>query len=121
VTLDGRLVPVVLYPRFTTFVGEGVQFRTFAVDVAPYEGARLAFWRGPIVGDPSAVLKFFLEESQTRDDWAQLGSTIEPSEASETGVEVTFTRKWFRVTAEIALGSGSVTCWGQGVLVKRET
>ena len=119
-TLDGQLVPVVLYPRFTTFVGEGVPFRTFPLDVAAYEGAQLSFWRGPMLGDMSPILKFFLEESQTQDKWTILGSAVEPGEAVETLVDVTFTRKWFRVTAEISLGPGYVTCWGQGFLVKRE-
>lgn len=118
--LEGRLVPIVLHPRFTTLAGEGVQFFTFPVDVSAYEGARLTFWRGPtVVASGSPKLNFGLETSVNRDTWTTLLSFDIPSD-TEVEKTVTFTRKWFRLLCDYANGNGTTTLWVQGWLVKRE-
>ena len=117
---EGKLVPVVLYPRFTTLAGEGVQFFTFPLDVEAYEGARLTFWRGPILSSTAPVLRFHIEESMDRDHWTALtGSSFDPAEDSEEEKNPRFSMKWFRAMAEFVGGTGTVTCWAQGFLVRR--
>lgn len=123
-TMDGKYVPVILYPRFTTLVGEGVEFFTFPLDIAAYEGARLTFWRGPLLGT-LPQMKFYLEESIDRQIWSTCSGIpatgFEISEATEAEKQFTFSKKWFRAMAILVGANATGTCWAQGFLVRRES
>ena len=119
-TLEGRLVPVILLPRFTTLAGGGIPFRTFPIDIQAYEAIRLGLWRGPVMGVP-CPMNFYLEESQTREVWDVLGGGgIQIAEEEETPIEVDLSKKWFRLTVVIEDRDSFATCWAQGFLVKRQ-
>jgi hypothetical protein len=61
--MRGPLVPVVLAPRFTSFVGEG-EFRTAPMDVSAYARLAVDFWRGPLsAGGAGAAFEAWLEGS----------------------------------------------------------
>ena len=121
---SGKYVPLVLYPRFTTRVGEGPEFYTLPLDVSAYQAARITFWRGPILGT-SPQLKFYLEQSSDRITWTTCegisSSGFEISEDVEKVKTVTsITRRWMRAMAILSVGD-ACTIWAQGFLVKRET
>jgi hypothetical protein len=122
-TLEGRLVPIVLHPRFTSIGGSGVQFYTFPVDVSAYEGALLTFWRGPtLVSSGTPLLNFHFEQSMNRQEWSGMsGSPFNIASDDEVEKTLEFTMKWFRLMNDYANGTGITTLWAQGWLVKRQT
>lgn len=56
--MAGELTPLVLLPRYSTYVGEST-FMTIAMDVTEYEMAIVNCWRGKLLGTaPTFVMLF---------------------------------------------------------------
>ena len=122
---EGQLVPIVLFPRFTSLLG-ATTFYGFAYDVRAYSAVRVTMWRGPLVGDPSATFKFYFEESTDRVNWVACNGTAsgeDPGENAESQGSFAVTHRWFRslVTMQGLSPPPGVTCWAQGFLFQRLT
>ncbi len=122
---EGTLVPIVLFPRYTTFVGAtGSEFETLPVDVSPFEGARITLWRAAMQGTSSPAAKFHFDESTDRNEWTACEGT--PSGGTEIGTDVEVVvafaprRKWFRLRVHLVGTNPAVTCYAQGLLVRRQ-
>ena len=119
----GELVPVVMLPRFTSYLGEGT-YTTVPLDVSDYEGASLEFWRGKLRSPASGTFNAYFEEASEptmpNDRWTQLAS-YSTADASVL-VPLVFTKKFFRIRIELtdATNHGvGITCWAAGSLQKR--
>lgn len=123
---EGRQVPVVLLPRFTTLLGRAKEtFPTLPLDVTAFEGARITLWRATMHGTNTPTAYFHLEESTDRLMWSPCGTTGEDGveiDAAETeqAVAFVFTKKWFRARVELKGTNPAVTCWAQGFLLRRQ-
>ena len=108
--MQGSMVPVVLLPRFTTFVGAG-SFATAPLDVTEFDRLVVDFGRGAISGGGTMTCEF--QDSHDCVNWFALDSV-----GSAADVRINLTRRWLRVV--ITLGSGqAVTCWCAGQLRRR--
>jgi hypothetical protein len=118
--LDGRLAPVILVPRYTTYLGPGV-FPGFPIEVAAFEGARISLWRGILHGTTPAF-GYLFEESTDRQTWSAVPGTsfIDPGEDLEQQYPLSLTKRWFRGTVSVQGTSSGATCWAQGYFVRRE-
>jgi hypothetical protein len=119
--MAGDLVPTVLFPRFTTLSGAG-EYTTVAMNVAEYAGAILSVWRGPLIG-LSGVITFTFQESTDRETWTTCSgpTSMDPGEGTEAQVSPSFTKRWFRVRAELGGTDVSGTCWVLGSFESRES
>lgn len=123
----GELVPLVMIPRFTSYVGEGT-FTTLALDVSAFGKANVEFWRGALMGgsDPTpAEFEAVFEEANQADteeaDWTAIGSAITTPSANDL-VSLEFTKKYFRIRIDLTasnLGSAAITAWAAGNLELR--
>lgn len=123
---DGRQVPVILFPRYTTILGTGGdEFTTLPLDMTEFESARITLWRSTMQGTSSPTVTFFFDESTDRNTWTNCeltpfgGETI-PSDNSELVVPFPVGRKWFRLRARLDGGAPAVTIWAQGFLIRRQ-
>jgi len=128
----GRLVPVILFPRYSSLVGPGDEgppdhsYKTAPVNVEPYANAKLTFWRGAMVGGAAMnPFKAYFEESHDALTWTE--ATVSPSQPVTTvnavgDYVVSFAKRWFRIRIHTAAnGSGvvSVSVWMAGVFETR--
>lgn len=122
--MAGELVPVVMVPRFTTYVGAGV-FTTVALDVSAFEKVHLTTWAGPLIGDPGTgadLTAAVLEESQDGDTWSVYGTLLSLPDAHEL-TTVLLGKRFLRARVELAADASGVvamTCWSVGYLERRE-
>lgn len=118
--MAGISVPVVLIPRFTTYLG-AADFLSYALDVSAYDALRLTVWRAPLVGT-SPVFGLSTYESLDRVTWVEcLGPQDEdPGAQSEVQYEWRFQSRWFRLRLALGGTQPGVTCWAQGFFTKRE-
>ncbi len=119
--MSGRQVPIVIVPRFTTFVNNTPPYITLPLDVRAYSGANLVAWRGTLNGT-SPVFDIHFYESMDREDWTQCTGDEggEIAATTETLFSINFTKKWFNVAINCTGTNASVTCWTQGFLIRRE-
>lgn len=123
----GELAPVVMLPRFTSFVGGGT-FTTAPLDVSEFSKVYLEFWRGELAGSqlsPAAAFSAQLEEASDPNPpggtWTPLGSAI-TAVNTYTLEERTLTKRFFRIRIVLDLGNGGVgaiTCWAAGDFERR--
>lgn len=115
--MRGAIVPVVMLPRFTSYVGAG-SYTTPPLAVEAYAKGVLTFWRGKLVGgaatDPFLA---YLEVSHDASVWVPtlFFSTVNTSDTLPTP----FPRRWFRVRVELlgdANGVVGLSMWMAGVL-----
>jgi hypothetical protein len=110
--MAGQAVPVVVIPRYTSYVGANT-FTTVPLDVSADVTAFLTFWRGPCPAGFAAVF----ELSHDALVWSNaLGTTIVLDNRSDK-LEIPLTRRWFRV--RISLSTWPITCWATGLLERR--
>jgi hypothetical protein len=121
----GALVPAVVLPRFTSYVGPGT-FTTEPVPVDRFAMGRMLFWRGPLVGGAASnPFRTYFEESQDRVTWVEAATSVsQPVTTADTvgPVGVIFWRKWFRVRVVLAAdasGVVGVSMWMVGELQQR--
>lgn len=129
--MAGQFVPVVLIPRFTSYIGDSV-CRSVALDVTEFQRCILTVWWGPLVGDTSNGAKFelTLEVSDDNDQWVEPSGftalTVPPENAAggNSTFDVTLTRRFLRIVASMTEdttdGVVAVTCWAAGHLERRE-
>ncbi|MGQ0612863.1 MAG: hypothetical protein ACT4PV_03840 [Planctomycetaceae bacterium] len=115
--MAGKIVPIVLVGRFTTYAGTSI-FTTVPMDVSPFESIALSVWRGQLLGtSPTFTVAF--QQATDKLDWASIESG-DPGEAVEYQWIVQLQNKrWFRL--RIALGGvGPIaTCYANGYFVER--
>jgi hypothetical protein len=129
--MAGKLVPLVVWPRFTAFAGRHV-YTTLPVDVSEFSRAILTCWRGPMGpdSDPASVsIGFTCQESIDQVNWSICAGTnasnYDPGEDAEGVVLATLTKRWFRVRASFTASATvqdeiRMTCWSVGHLERRE-
>ena len=115
--MPDRQVPLVLVPRYTTFVGGG-DFQTEGVRVQPYDAAVLTVWRGALLGS-SAGIQVAFAESNDRDEWftCEGGDPFAPEEGTEAVREINITRTYLRVEVSLTGTDPAATVYITGYLV----
>jgi hypothetical protein len=119
--MAGELVPLVLIPRYTSFIGAAT-FTTVGMDVSEFQKAHANTWRGPMTGSsPTYAISF--EESTDQDNWTTCsgGSAADPGANTEAPYTPTLTKRWFRVKLVLAGTNPAVTTWCVGFLERRES
>lgn len=120
----GEQIPIVMIPRFTSYVGTS-EFVTVALDVSAYARGDLTLWRGKLIGT-GATFELFTESSHDGNTWFGYpdGPGGQPlpwdpgADASEIiGVDVT--RRYFRVRVVLSGTDPGVTVWCAGTLEAR--
>lgn len=121
----GEIVPLVMIPRFTSYLGEGT-YTTVPLDVSDYEGATLEFWRGQLRSPGTGTFTAYFE--QASEPWADdtlwnVLATVTSANASSLET-LTFSRfPYFRVRIvleDATYHAVGVTCWAAGFLRKRD-
>ena len=94
--MSGQLVPLVLIPRFSSYVGAGT-FVTVGMDVSDYQKAIVNVWRGALTGSSPTFLISF-EESTDQDSWSTCagGTPADPGALTEAQYTPTLGKRWFR-------------------------
>jgi hypothetical protein len=119
--MAGELVPLVLIPRYTTYLG-AFAFTTIGMEVTDYEKALVNVWRGPLSGTtPTFAVAF--EESTDGVTWSTCtgGSGGDPGENTETQYTPSCNKRWFRIKVTLAGTNPGATCWALGFLQMRES
>ena len=120
--MAGKLVPLVVWPRFTTFAGGNMTegYTTLPLDVSGYSQALFTVWRGP------ATVGFTMtsEESTDKVAWTTCAGSntngYDPGTGTEGIVTATLKKQWFRVRVVNPGNDNQVTCWAVGHLARRE-
>jgi hypothetical protein len=122
--MAGENVPLVMLPRYSTFVGElAAGFLTVAMDVSDYESAVLNIWRGRLPTDTSMAIT--AQESTDQETWTICAGTncsdFDPGQNAEGQMTATLAKRWFRLKVVLAQDGGypQVTCWAVGFLEQR--
>ena len=116
--MAGQLVPLVMAPRWTTYIGEG-EFGTAPLDVSRYATAYLTFWRSAASGDS------FKAEFQTSHDAAQWFNEIAAitTAGATDRLVIPLSRRWFRLLVTLeedeTFHYAAVTAWAVGSLELR--
>jgi len=119
--MAGELVPLVMLPRYTSFVGAG-DFTTIAMEVSDYTAAIVNTWRGALLGSaPTFGITF--QESTDQVTWATCSGTsadADPGASTEVQYTATLKRRWFRVKVTLGGTNPAGSCWAIGFLELRE-
>lgn len=121
--MAGVQVPLVLLPRYTTYVAEG-GYTTIGMDISAYRRASISVWRNAMIGSSSPTFKFTFEESMDQVNWSTCADTSADNELSDGEEKVfapSFAKRWFRIRVVLNGTSPGVTCWAVGFLEERET
>ena len=124
-TEHGELVPLVMVPRYTTYIGAST-FATAPMDVSGFDKAVLSFWRGRLAGDAGSTFSAVFEASHDAVAWTSLGSAITTTNTSSI-VSRDLIKRWLRLKITLTAvppGSGgsntvAITCWAVGSLEVR--
>jgi len=118
---QGELVPLVLLPRYTSYVGAST-FVTIAMDVTEYQTAIVNIWRGKLTGSSPTILLTF-QESTDQVNWTTCAGTnvaaYDPGQETEGQASATIAKRWFRVQVVLGGTSPAGTCWAVGFLEQR--
>ena len=119
--MAGELVPLVMLPRYASFVGAET-FTTIGMEVTDYTNAIVNVWRGPIPGAGTFGITF--QESTDQDTWSTCGNTTvdsDPGASAEAQYTANLKKRWFRVKVVLGGTDPAVSCWGLGFLEMRES
>lgn len=118
--MAGTLVPLVLFPRYSTLSGP-TTFQTVAMDVTDYEKAIVDLWRSAGANLGSFTPSF--EESTDQITWTTCsgGPFLDPGANAQSQFQPQLTKRWFRITIALAGTDCVVTLWCVGFLMMRET
>lgn len=108
--MQGQMVPVILLPRFTSFAGLGV-YETAPLEVTEYDRMVVVLGRNVVAIDAATVT---FQDSHDGVEWFDLHT-----ESGVGTVDVTLTRRWFRLTIELENDASYVTYWCAGQLRRR--
>jgi hypothetical protein len=122
----GELTPLVMIPRYTSYVGAAT-YTTVPLEISEFSGAAIEFWRGQLAGKPQgATFQAYLQEAfdlslPEAEAWTNLASTS--TDDTSTVFKVTFTKRYFRIkivlTGEPTDNLVAITCWAAGSLERR--
>lgn len=124
--MAGNESALVLFPRFTSFVGSG-DWTSVPLDCSAYGTAQIELWRGPLVGGGgggTATFGAFLEESLDGVRWqpdAASAHAYDPGEGASVVLAHVFSMRWFRIRIKLDQPNPGnpkpqVTCWAEGML-----
>jgi hypothetical protein len=124
--MSGLYVPLVMIPRFTSYVGQGT-YTTAPLDVSEFAKFTLTVWRGPFVtgtGTGSGMSITF-EQSDDAEMWTTFSGISAITSANTSSiVTADLTMRWFRVKADMTEDNVNhvvaLTCWAIGNLERRE-
>ena len=124
--MAGRLVPLVLLPRYTTLAGQPGgpgYYTTVPIEVDAYSRAILTVWRGKMRA--ATDFSFTCWESTDQVAWEECAGDnaedFDPGAEAEGVVKATLTRRWLRLGVIVAgLADAQATCWAVGHLEERE-
>lgn len=126
--MKGELVPLLMLPRFTSYVGPAT-YSTNPLDVSEYARANLEFWRGELAGSqvsptPSTFTAHFegaSEPDPAGGAWSAIVTAI--TSVNTYGiVELPLNRRFFRIRIVLTAtpaGLCAITCWAAGNLERR--
>jgi hypothetical protein len=116
--MRGRLVPVVLMPRYTGLIGART-FTTTPVNVESFARAALTIWRGYMPGT-SPTFTIDIQDSHDGETWTNLNtSAITTTDDGLATVAVNLSRRWLRVKVVLGGTNPAVSCWVTGFLEAR--
>jgi hypothetical protein len=119
----GELVPLVLVPRFTSYLGSA-EYASVPLDVSAFSGGTATLWRGRLVGT-GATFALYTETSHDGYVWSGYpvgpGGPVpyDPGDDASTEVGLAFAHRWFRVRLVLGGTDPGVTCWLTGLLEYR--
>jgi hypothetical protein len=118
--MAGRSVPVVLIPRWTSYIGAGT-FPTAPIPVAAYSKLVLDFMGGTLPGGVGTA-SFVCRESNDLATWSVCGGSTPtfPGPFSETQWQFDITMAWLRFDVQLVGAGAALTCYGQGYFELRE-
>jgi hypothetical protein len=126
--MAGKLEPLVLLPRFSSFAGRSF-YTTPPLEVAAFAQAVVTVWRG-ILGPSGGggQVEFTFLESSDGVVWTACGGTNasgDPGEEAEYVARATLTKRWLRLRVNLTSAAPQqnnlqLTCWAVGNLVRRE-
>ncbi len=119
--MAGKYVPLVVLPRFSTFVGNGIYW-TQPIPVAAYYALSLNVWRGAMNGSGAPATSVQFQESNELSSWeatAGTGGGVVPPMV-ETQYRPLLSRAWFRMGVVISGTNPGVTCYAIGFAELRE-
>ena len=119
--MAGELVPLVLLPRYSTFVGALV-FTTIGMEASNYSKAIVNVWRGSMTGT-SPTFGAVFEESTDQNTWTTCvnGTGGDPGADSEQQYTPDLSMRWFRIKVTLAGTDPAVSCWAMGFFERRVT
>jgi len=119
--MAGELVPLVLVPRYSTFVGAH-SFTTTGMEVSDYSKAIVNVWRSEMLGtSPTFAVEF--QESTDQSTWTTCtnGASADPGSNTEAQYSPELTKRWFRIKVTLTGTGPAVSAWAIGFLEMRES
>ena len=124
--MAGEYVPLVMIPRFTSYIG-AAEYVTVALDVSAFYKFDIAFWCGPLVGDDGtgASLSATFETSDDNDTWTEVPEI--PAITTPNGHTIgngLLRPRWLRVKIVLTEDADhvvAITCWAAGQLERRQS
>ncbi len=121
--MTGEIVPIVLLPRITSYVGPGT-YATAPLNVEEFFKGSVAFWRGPLVGgaaeDPFVA---YFEESHDAVAWTEVPpNSVDLVDRIDSYEIAPLTKRWFRIRVVLAAdanGVVAISMWMAGVMERR--
>lgn len=121
--MAGRNVPVVIFPRFTAFVGAGTYWSE-PIPVAAYDRLVVNMWNGALIGETGTTPEMVAMFQESTDLVTFTGctgsSTPVITVAADMQYSETLTKAWFRMGVALAGMAPGVTVWARGFFELRE-
>ncbi len=116
--MRGSLVPFILIPRFTSYVGAG-SYPSVPIELSEYASGAVTLWRGPLLGT-SPDCEVWFELSRDGTIWSPMPAVpFDPGDNGTVQCPVTTTNRLFRVRVELTGTNPAVTMWCAGALERR--
>ena len=116
--MHGPLVPLVLIPRFTSYVGPG-SYASVPLELSRYAFGSVTLWRGPLVGS-SPTYRAYLETSRDGVVWDTVFPIgWDPGANNFEELPVAIMNRLFRIRVLLAGTGAAVTNWCTGSLELR--
>lgn len=117
--MAGLQVPIILIPRFSTFVGPEI-YRGLALDVTAFSRLTLTAWSGFQPG-ASPTVTMTVQGSFDRQQWDDINVpawSLAPG--TEIDVSADLSAPWLRYVLVVSGAGSMLTCWAQGFGIMRE-
>ena len=105
------VVRIVIFPRYTSFVGTG-DLRSPPIDIRTFADALFVGWQGNGLGATAATLQFTLEFSMDLTTW--IGAVTFPSSpvaVTEFVQSIVLQYPWMRVKAVVTGADPGISAW----------